>query len=111
MKRIRYGRERWQHWVAQQVGSGLGVRAFCEAKGLPENSFYNWRKKLKDSPHEKPEIKSGTNSEMLGNFVQLDVASAPQMEIRLPCGATVVMHVDQQTTHDVLTTLLAAEPS
>lgn len=37
----------WREVVAEQGESGLSVRAFCQRKGISENSFYAWRRELK----------------------------------------------------------------
>ncbi len=46
MQRRRYSREQWSGWIAEQAESGMGVAGFCEAKELPVQSFYLWRRKL-----------------------------------------------------------------
>jgi transposase len=41
------GKERfWRTRLRQWSRSGLSVRAFCEAEGLSEPSFYSWRRSL-----------------------------------------------------------------
>jgi hypothetical protein len=42
--RIEYGRE----MISQQKRSGMGVQRFGEERGLTEQSFYVWRKRLKE---------------------------------------------------------------
>jgi hypothetical protein len=37
---------RWRQLVAQWRRSGQGVRAFCAARGLSEQSLYWWRREL-----------------------------------------------------------------
>lgn len=34
------------HIVEQQLGSGLGARAFCEKSGIAYQSFMKWRRRL-----------------------------------------------------------------
>ena len=36
----------WRKHVADQARSGLTARAYCEAHGLSEHSFYGWRREL-----------------------------------------------------------------
>lgn len=46
-KRRDAGKERyWRRLVREQTRSKQPVRAFCEARGLAENSFYFWRREL-----------------------------------------------------------------
>jgi hypothetical protein len=41
------GREaHWQRVLARWKRSGLSVRAFCQAGGVSEPSFYGWRRKF-----------------------------------------------------------------
>ncbi|QEL15582.1 IS66 family insertion sequence element accessory protein TnpA [Limnoglobus roseus] len=44
----------WRDTVAAFATSGLSVRAFCAARGLPEKRFYTWRKALGLSPVGRP---------------------------------------------------------
>jgi len=37
---------RWQAVVADFVSSGLGVAEFCRGRGVCDQSFYAWRKRL-----------------------------------------------------------------
>jgi hypothetical protein len=39
-------REKWERMVAGQRASGQSVRAWCQAHGCAEHSFYWWRAKL-----------------------------------------------------------------
>jgi len=36
----------WRRHVADWQRSGLTVRAYCAAQGLPEGNFYGWRRTL-----------------------------------------------------------------
>ena len=39
----RRSEQTWRDLVAQQVGSGLSVQAFCGREHLDVNTFYGWR--------------------------------------------------------------------
>ena len=39
----RRSEQTWRDFVAQQVGSGLSVQAFCGREHLDVNTFYGWR--------------------------------------------------------------------
>ncbi len=39
-------REFWRELIAQQEQSGVSVRTLCEQRGVSEQSFYQWRKRL-----------------------------------------------------------------
>lgn len=53
----------WLGLVREQAASVLGVRAFCQDKGVAEASFYYWRRELRLRRLEKksaePEVFSG----------------------------------------------------
>lgn len=40
--------ERWRERIAQQEHSGVSVQDFCKQQGLTEQSFYAWRKRLRN---------------------------------------------------------------
>jgi transposase-like protein len=40
--------EYWREEVAQQERSGMSVKQFCETHGIKEQSFYVWRKRLRE---------------------------------------------------------------
>ena len=40
--------EYWREQVAQQEHSGRSVKQFCEAQRITEQSFYVWRKRLRE---------------------------------------------------------------
>jgi transposase len=44
----------WRRVLGRWRRSGLSVRAFCQAEGVSEPSFYGWRRKLDQGDHKKP---------------------------------------------------------
>jgi hypothetical protein len=50
MERTRLGRDRCEYWralIGEQEQSGLSVARFCKERGISEQSFYVWRKRLR----------------------------------------------------------------
>ena len=41
-------RDYWRERIAAQERSGLTIQRFCEEQGLTEQSFYFWRKRLRE---------------------------------------------------------------
>ena len=41
--------KKWQELIRQQEQSKLSVSAFCRQHGFSDQSFYNWRKRLRAS--------------------------------------------------------------
>ena len=52
-------REKWERMVAGQRASGQSVRAWCQAHGCAEHSFYWWRAKLARLPGQGPQRPAG----------------------------------------------------
>ena len=42
--------DEWAERIAAQQRSGISVKQFCKEQGLTEQSFYLWRKKLREQP-------------------------------------------------------------
>ena len=40
--------EYWREQIARQENSGLSVQRFCQEQGVAEQSFYVWRKRLRE---------------------------------------------------------------
>lgn len=38
----------WRERIAEQERSGMSVQQFCREKGITEQSFYVWRKRLRN---------------------------------------------------------------
>jgi hypothetical protein len=38
--------QQWRRWIGEWRTSGLGVRDFCDRRGLSEPVFYRWRRIL-----------------------------------------------------------------
>ena len=77
--------ERQQHLFSQRK-SGLSIAAYCKREGIPQNTFYNWRRR----PDTK---KSGHESVTPVSFLQLPTPSADiqKIELTLPNGARISM--------------------
>ncbi len=90
MGRQSFAESQWRKWVKQQSLSKHSVRAFCEQRGLCQQTFYRWRKKLaSDDRH---------SSEM----VPVKVIADSTVIINLPCGAQVQTSSDVATLTSVL---------
>jgi transposase-like protein len=98
-------RQFWQKIIENWQNSGKSIRKFCEAEGLQESTFYNWRKKLTDG-------QSQVNEQVLKKpsafikvalpknehaFLELELSSGSTL--RIPSGA------DNKTLSRVLSVL------
>jgi hypothetical protein len=103
---------RWREIIAEHQRSGLGVRAFCRAKGVRETAFYYWRRELQRRHGEQVQRREDEPS-AAPMFVPVHLAEhiAPlsSIEIVLPtgCHVHVTGPVDRQALTDVLTALHA----
>jgi hypothetical protein len=98
----------WQMVIETWQSSGLSVSKFCEAEGLSEGSFYNWRKKLTvaNSKHSK---QNGSGSSAFievsmpkNNPVALELVLSSGNSLRISSGA------DNKTLSSVLSVLREA---
>jgi len=80
----------WRRVLAQQVGSGLSVAAFCARERLSAASFYQWRSRLREEPPgEQP-----TEPAVRGAFVDLGaLGSSSRLELRIELGGVLVVQV------------------
>jgi hypothetical protein len=65
----------WRRWIGKWRASNVSGRAFCEAHGLAEASFYGWRREL--------ERRDATDR----HFIPVQLAAEPQpsaVEVVLP---------------------------
>jgi hypothetical protein len=95
----------WQMAIETWRSSGLTVRQFCRQEGLPEASFYSWRKKLTKtltSDSDKEAIKPKP-------FIQVSLPKAKSggLELVLASGHTlrIPSAIDRQTLTHVLSAL------
>jgi hypothetical protein len=91
-------RREWQQRVAEQEGSGLSVRRYCEQQGLRESALYWWRKRLRKQAPVRFALVDRT---AVGWDASLELVLAGGERLRIPTG------VDQATLRTVLEALRA----
>jgi transposase-like protein len=109
---------KWRRLLRQQQASGWSVAAFCRQTGIPQASFYFWRKKLRG---ERP--RAGVRrrrTERTPAFVEVRIPGesrvAPKasgVELCLPGGRRVRVRpgFDRCTLLDLLAALESFPPS
>ena len=98
MQRRRYSREQWRAWLVEQAEGGLSVAEFCRRQGVSAKTFYLWRSKLTDEL---------TGEEVADKpFVPVSLAGGAQVEIDLPCGATIRVPAVESAARLVLSVLV-----
>jgi transposase-like protein len=71
-------REYWRELIAEQEASGETIRAFCEERGVGDQAFYYWRKRLqKAEPVQFALLKTVTGAAPL----ELILANGEQLRI------------------------------
>lgn len=100
-------RDYWQGVLARQASSGLSIKAFCERERVSYQSFFFWKRQLRNQPVR-------ATGEM--TFAPVTVVAPAQtvacgIEIVLLGDCRVVVHapVDRQALSDVLAVLRAGE--
>ncbi len=100
---------RWRAIVRDQVRSGLSVAAYCRRAGVPESSFYAWRRKLRAATTfaEVRVVPGARAAPHAGDTVTVEVGV---LEVRLPNGRVIVVRpgFDRQTLRDLVATLETA---
>lgn len=86
----------WRKRLWRQRGSGLTVRAFCEREGVPESSFYYWRREVsqRDKAGRAERRVGGGRSVRAGRtplFLPVEIGDrgAGVIELRLPSGQVI----------------------
>lgn len=94
--RRRFTADQWASWFDEFDASDLSVKAFCRQLRVSENTFYQWRRRLKRSAGEP----AGSA------FVPVAVAAEDEVRIEMPCGATIRVPNDPDSLRPVFQTLL-----
>ena len=89
-------RERWRRRIAKQASSGLSVAEFCRQQEVSQASFYQWRKKLRETTAQE-------------SFVPMAIVASAAVSVELPCGAVVRLPAgDERSLAQIIWLLLAA---
>jgi hypothetical protein len=101
--------------IESQRASGLSIAEFCRRKDVSQASFFQWRKKLRESSPENGTFASADSpGRRPAAFVPLSVIDgngvSGGVEVQLPCGAVVRLPAgDKQSLRQVVLLLMAAE--
>lgn len=77
--------DQWRARIAEQERSGLSVKQFCKGRGLTVWSFYDWRKRLRESAPVRfalVERRSGSPKPATSADVEIVFAGGEQLRIR-----------------------------
>ena len=76
-------REYWRWRIAEQERSGMSVQRFCDAQGLAEQSFYHWRKRLREQqqPMRFALVETGTVGQEPVTELELVLATGERLRI------------------------------
>jgi len=76
--------EYWRELIAEQKRSGVSVQRFCEDRGLTEQSFYVWRKRLKkETPMQFALVQTGSTGDTGGGEAALEVVLKTGERLRI----------------------------
>ena len=88
---------RWRELVDEQAGSGLSIAEFCRRNDVSQASFYQWRKKLRESASAREA------------FVPVSILTATGVSVELPGGAVVRLPPgDERSLAQIISLLTAA---
>lgn len=99
----------WRLAIETWQSSDMSVSQFCKAEGLPESSFYNWRKKLAGTLGRRPQGKRRQKNSQASPFVELTACRRTGVELELVLTSGNVLRIapgmDGQTIAEVLVAL------
>lgn len=82
--------EYWRELITEQKRSGVSVQRFCEDRGLTEQSFYVWRKRLKkEAPMQFALVQTGSIGPTGGGEAALEVVLKTGERLRIGAGVNV----------------------
>jgi transposase-like protein len=80
----------WRELIAEQKRSGVSIQRFCEDRGLTEQSFYAWRKRLKkDAPMQFALVQAGSTADAGGTDATLELVLRTGERLRIGTGVNV----------------------
>jgi transposase len=86
-------RARWRQLLQRWQSSGLGVRAFCDRRNIPESQFWWWRRRLaepsgpvetRSSPAFVPVTIVGAATSP-GTAIDIKLANGHRLRVRAEC--------------------------
>lgn len=99
----------WRMAIETWQASGLSVRQFCKDEGLPEPTFYSWRKKIAGGNSERNDQDKPKPSAFIevamprSNSVAIELLMTSGNTLRIPSG------VDAATLSTVLSVARSAD--
>jgi transposase-like protein len=81
-------REYWGKRIAEQEASGQAVRPFCRERGIGEHSFYQWRKRLRQSETVRFALLESRPSSDMTAAIELVLTSGERLRIGNQVNAT-----------------------
>jgi transposase-like protein len=81
-------REYWGKRIAEQEASGQAVRPFCRERGIGEHSFYQWRKRLRQSETVRFALLESRPSSDMTATIELVLTSGERLRIGNQVNAT-----------------------
>jgi hypothetical protein len=80
--------DEWRARIAEQKRSGLSVKQFCSERGLTAWSFYDWRKRLRESaaPVRFALVERGSGSQKPATSAEVEIVFAGGEQLRIRSG-------------------------
>jgi hypothetical protein len=84
--------EHWRERIAQQERSGLSVQRFCAEQRLSKQSFYVWRKRLRDQqPMRFALVETEAAQQQAATEAGLELVLATGERLRISAGVDLTM--------------------
>ena len=93
-------RNAWSERLRRWKGSGLSIVKFCEQEKVSQQSFFHWRKRLKQ------EAPAAVGKPQFVELLPPVWTEPAELKISLPGGA--IVHVPQNSSVEVITAVVRA---
>ena len=93
-------RNAWSERLRRWKGSGLSIVKFCEQEKVSQQSFFHWRKRLKQ------EASAAVGKPQFVELLPPVWTEPAELKISLPGGA--IVHVPQNSSVEVITAVVRA---
>ena len=93
-------RNAWSERLRRWKGSGLSIVKFCEQEKVSQQSFFHWRKRLKQ------EVSASAGKPQFVELLPPAWIEPAELKISLPGGA--IVHVPHNSSVEVITAVVRA---
>ncbi len=96
-------RQFWQMVIETWQGSGMSISKFCKAEGLPEGTFYSWRKRLSRRHSQRKEQSSSRPSA----FIEVAMPKSDHAPLELVLSSGHTLRISSTADNKILSNVIS----